>query len=41
MFSWDNDWADRGMSPNHENTDQKIGSQRRYVATAIIILTLQ
>ena len=29
------------MSPNYENTDQKIGSQRRYVATAVIIWTLQ
>ena len=29
------------MSPNYENTDQKIGSQRRYVATAVIISTLQ
>ena len=28
------------MSPNYENTDQKIGSQRRYVATAVIIWTL-
>ena len=24
------------MSPNYENSDQKIGSQRRYVATAVI-----
>ena len=31
-FSWDNNWADRGMSPNYENIDKtKIGSQRRYV----------
>ena len=25
------------MSQIYENTDQKIGSQRRYVATAVII----
>ena len=39
MFSWDNNWADRGMSPNYmcENTDKKIGSQWQYVATAVII----
>ena len=24
------------MSPNYENTGQKIGGQRRYVATAVI-----
>ena len=38
-FSWDNNWADRGVSPNYEDTDQKM--YVRYVTTAVIIWTLQ